>query len=94
MDLVWMINRVETHAPEDLLRICNNVNLTPWPAVLTVDESNLIVSASVALFVAAEGRLPDEALLRALISQAMSVLEEAIEAFEVEIRKLDSSPAV
>lgn len=92
MDLAWMINRVETHAPVDLLRICNNVNLTPWPAVLTVDESNLIVSASVALFVAAEGRMPDEALVRAVLGQAMSVLEEAIEAFEVEIQKLDSSP--
>lgn len=91
MDLVWMINRLETHAPEDLLRICNSVNLTPWPVVLTVDE-NLIVSANVALFVAAEGRMPDEALIRAVIGQAMSVIEGAIEAFEVEIQKLDNAP--
>ncbi|MDX6404486.1 MAG: hypothetical protein QOH70_1941 [Blastocatellia bacterium] len=32
--------------------------------------------------------------LRAVIGQAMSVLEEAIEAFEVEIQKLDSAPTV
>lgn len=92
MDLVWMINRIETHAFEDLVRICNDVNLTPRPAVLTIDERNLIVSADVALFVAAVGRIPDEALLRGIIGQAMSVLEEAIEAFEVEIQKLDGSP--
>lgn len=89
MDLVWMINRIETHSFEDLVKICNEVNLTPWPAVLTVDESNLIVSASVSLFVAAVGQMPDEALLRGIIGQAVSVLEEAIAAFELEIQKVD-----
>lgn len=88
MDLVWMINRrIETHSFDDLVRICNEVNLTPWPAVLTVDESNLIVSASVSLFVAAVGQMPEEGLLRGIIGQAVSVLEESIAAFELEIQK-------
>lgn len=55
-------------------------------------RSSSTVSANVALFVAAEGRMPEEALIRAVIVQAMSVLEEAIEAFEVEIQKLDNTP--
>lgn len=93
MDLVWMIDRIETHAFEDLLRICNNVNLTPWPAVLTVDESNLIVSANVALFVAAKGQMPDETLLRGVIGQAMSVLKDAVAAFEDELQSLDNAQA-
>jgi len=88
MDLVYMIGRYETHTLEDLLRICNGVNLTPWPAVLTVDEGNFMVTASVALFVAAEGRMPDEGLLRAVIGQAMGVLKSASDEFIDQLRAL------
>ena len=52
---------------ELVTRICNDVNLTPWPAMLTVDENGGIVNVSVRLFLAAESRIPDEGLVRAII---------------------------
>ena len=70
---------------ELVTRICNDVNLTPWPAMLTVDENGGIVNVSVRLFLAAESRIPDEGLVRAIIPQAMAVSTSAIEKFREQI---------
>lgn len=81
MNLDYIIGRNETYSHEALSQICNHVNLTPWPVVLTVDESQPIVWASVRLFLAAEGRIPDEGLVKAVFGQAMSVIAQAVEQF-------------
>ncbi len=81
MDLDCVFYKDQTDSLEFIARICNDVNLTPWPAVLTVDENGGIVSVSVRLFLAAESRIPDEGLVRAIIPQAMAVSTSAIEKF-------------
>jgi hypothetical protein len=90
VQFVCLFCRDETHAFEDLTRICNSVNGSELLAILTVDDSCFVVSAKVQMFLAAHGRMPDEALLRAVIGRAMSSLKEAIEEFAKELQKLDS----
>lgn len=89
MDLDYILYRNETHSHEAITRICNYVNLIPWPAVFTVDENESIVSVSVRLFLASEGRVPDEGLVKATMGQAMSVIKLAIDKFMSEKQNLD-----
>lgn len=65
---------------EVLVRSCNRVNVKGKLATLTVhDEAGGNVGASVALLLAAPGRMPDEALLRGVIGRAFSSIQSAAE---------------
>jgi hypothetical protein len=88
MGLHCMFYRGETHALQNLRRICNSVNESSLLALLTVDDSCFVVSAKVQLFLAGHGRMPDEILLRGVISRAMSSIKSAVEEFADELRKL------
>jgi hypothetical protein len=81
MNLDCVFHKDPSCSFDAITRICNYVNLTPWPAVLTVDETGGIVSVSVRSFLAAEGTIPDEGLVKAIIPQAMSVMNSATEHF-------------
>lgn len=74
----------------DLLQVCNSVN--QWAeAKLTVGVPYTVADASVYLLLAAPGRMPDEALLRAVIGPAIKKLKEAVDAFAVERQKLKAA---
>ena len=67
-------------AREVLVRSCNRVNVKGKLATLTVhEEAEGNVCASVALLLAAPGRMPDEALLRGVIGRAFSSIQSAAE---------------
>jgi len=74
------------------MRICNSVNGRER-AKLAVSDTYNVVRASVELVLAAPGRMPDEALLRAVIGRAMTEIATAIDEFGNELEKLDSSTA-
>ena len=79
---------------EDLIRICNRVNVKAKLATLTVHEdANDSVTASVGLVLAAPDTSPDEALLRGVISRAMSSIKTAVEKFSDELQKLNAPTA-
>ena len=82
----------DTYQREDLMRICNSVNGRER-AKLAVSDTYNVVRASVELVLAAPGRMPDEALLRAVIGRAMTEIATAIDEFGNELEKLDSSTA-
>ncbi|MGD0498834.1 MAG: hypothetical protein ABSC23_10415 [Bryobacteraceae bacterium] len=88
MQFVCLFYRDETRALEDLMRVCNNVNSSELLAVLTVDDTCFVVSAKVQMFLAEHGRMPDEALLRAVIGRVMSSIKGAIEEFAKELQNL------
>ena len=74
---------------EDLMRICNTVNVKFTLATLTVHENaNNSITASVRLLLAKPDMSPDEALLRGVITRAMSSIKSAVEEFTDELRKL------
>ncbi len=85
-----------TRAREDLLRACNSANCeldsSQHLARLKVSEKHNVVRASVAMVLAAEGRMPDEALLRTLIVRAMSSIKAAAKEFTDALQKLGSPP--
>ncbi len=87
-----------TRAREDLLRACNTANCeldsSRHLARLTLSEKYNVVRASVAMVLAAEGSMPDEALLRSLIVPMMSSIKAAAKEFTDALQKLDSSPTV
>jgi predicted RNA-binding Zn ribbon-like protein len=80
-----------TRAREDLLRGCNSVNCSlnssQELARLTLSDTYNVVHASVALVLAATGRMPDEALLRTVIVRAMSSVKAAAREFADELEK-------
>ena len=77
-------------AHEDLMRICNSVNLHER-AKLWVHAPYSVVSASVELVLAAPGRMPDEALLRGVIGRVMSEIKRAAEEFAAELQKFTAA---
>ena len=80
-------------ALEDLMRICNGINVKSKLATLTVHEdANISITASVGLVLAAPDTSPDEALVRAVINRAMSSIKSAVEKFAAELQKLNSAP--
>jgi hypothetical protein len=65
-----------TRSREDLMQICNSVNETSGEvAHLRLSNTGSYVHASVHLLLAAPGRIPDESLLRELISPAVSSIK-------------------
>jgi hypothetical protein len=83
-----------TRAPEDILRVCNSVNcslddsqeLARLKATFGVGYN--VVRASVAAVLAAPRRMPEEALLRAVIVRALSSVKAAAKEFADELGKL------
>lgn len=75
---------------EDLVRICNKLNVTAKLATLTVHEDGF-VDAWVGLVFAAPFTSPDEALLRAVIGSAVFSIKRVAEKFAAELQTLSGS---
>ncbi len=76
-------------ASEDLVRLCNNLNVHAKLAILTFHgEANDSVAAHVGLLLAPPDCWPDEALLRGVIRRAMSSIRSVVEKFADELANL------
>lgn len=71
---------------EDLVQICNRLNVHAKLAIVTFHEKADALSVHVGLLLAAPDAFPDEALLRGVIRRAMSSIRSAAEKFAEELQ--------
>ncbi|MEA2569233.1 MAG: hypothetical protein QOI24_1234 [Acidobacteriota bacterium] len=77
-------------APEDLIRVCNKLNVHAQLAILTFhEEADDTIAAHVGLLLAAPDVFPDETLLRGVIRRAMSSIRSVVEKFADELSRLE-----